>query len=154
MLWLGPAACSAGHEPMPPACTPTLETTVAFGAGTGNAEVSATALAREAGLMNRPALAADSGMLFVFPADQPVGPLAPGFWMKNTLIDLSIAFMDSTRRVIGVQEMVALDTLTFHRPDSPYRYALEMNKGWFTSRGVTSGATAAFSLSSCTIITP
>ncbi len=125
-----------------------------FSGGTGAAEVAATTASRELGLMNRASLAADSGMLFVFASDQPVGTLSTGFWMKNTLIDLSIAFVDATQHVIGVQEMVALDTITFHRPTSPYRYALEMNKGWFTSHGVASGATASFMLSSCTVISP
>ena len=151
MLLLGVAACS---EPTTPVCTPTTRTTVAFGQATADAEVAATLSARELGLMSRASLPADSGMLFVFASDQPVDPLSPGFWMKNTLIDLSIAFIDSTRHVIGVQEMVALDTVTFHRPASPYRYALEMNKGWFSVHGVVSGAVAAFTLSSCTVISP
>jgi len=137
-----------------PICTPTAKTTVAFSSGTGSAEVAASTASRELGLMNRATLLADSGMLFVFASDQPVGALSGGFWMKNTLIDLSIAFMDATRHVIGVQEMIALDTVTFHRPTSPYRYALEMNKGWFTAHGVASGDTASFTLSSCTVISP
>lgn len=110
------------------------------------AEVAATDSARETGLMNRQSLGADAGMLFVFAVDQQVQQYSPGFWMKNTLFDLSIAFMDSNKRVVGMQDMAARDTVTLHRPSSPYRYALEVNKGWFASHGVTTGAIASFTL--------
>lgn len=125
-----------------------------FTGGVIAAEVAATGGARDTGLMNRPSLGAANGMLFVFPSDQPVTGFAPFFWMKNTLIDLSIAFMDASSRVIDVQEMVARDTVTEHRPPSPYRYAVEANKGWFATHGVAAGAAAAFTISSCTVITP
>jgi uncharacterized membrane protein (UPF0127 family) len=147
------AACSGGHEPTVPACSTAATSNVAFADGTVAAEIAATSAARETGLMNRSLLCADSGMLFVFPFDQQVGPGSSGFWMKNTLINLSIAFMDSTKHVVGVQEMVALDTVNFHRPNTSYRYALEANAGWFTSHNIAVGAIATFTLPSGTIPT-
>jgi len=146
------AACGDG-ETAPPTLGPTT-TTVSFAAGTLTAEIASTRITRETGLMNRPSLGANNGMLFVYATDQPVGPLAPGFWMKNTLINLSIAFLDSTRRVLDVQEMTAGDTTTYHRPGVPYRYALEANQGWFASHGVAAGALAAFTLPAGTVIDP
>jgi hypothetical protein len=140
------AACSGSHEPTTPACGPAGTTTVAFAGGTIAAEIAATSATRDVGLMNRSSLCADGGMLFVFPLDQQVGPFTPFFWMKGTLINLSVAFLDSTKRVVGVREMVALDTITQHRPATPYRYALEANAGWFASHGIATGAVATFAL--------
>ena len=121
--------------------------TVSFSGGTITAEIAATPAARETGLMNRTSLDANGGMLFVFPGDQPVPltPFSPGFWMKNTPIDLSIAFIDANRQVITVDEMQA-NSETLHYAARPYRYALEANKGWFTAHNVVAGAPATFSL--------
>jgi len=90
----------------------------------------------ERGLMFRDSLEANSGMLFVFPKDD----LYP-FWMKNTYIPLSIAFLTADGIVAGIDEMIALDTVTRHVPDVPYRYAIEMNSGWFKAHGVKVGDT-------------
>jgi len=129
--------------------------TVAFTGGTITAAIASTSQARSTGLMNRTSMAADSGMLFVFVSDQPVppSPLPVGFYMQNTLIDLSIAFFDSTKVVISTDEMQA-NTLTPHYPPRAYRYALEANKAWFTSHGVSAGAQATFTLPAGTIVTP
>jgi uncharacterized protein len=141
------AACGkSGDRTGPPASDTVV---VAFTGGSVTAQIAATQSARETGLMSRAMLGADSGMLFVFPFDQQAA-----FWMKDTAIPLSIAFLDAAQRVLDVQEMVAFDTVNLHRPALPYRYALEANKGWFTAHSVAAGATATFSLPSGTVITP
>ena len=87
------------------------------------------------GLMERTALAQDRGMLFVFPDEE-----VRSFWMKNTLISLSIAYMDSEGRIVDIQDMKALDDDPPHYTSAePARYALEVNKGFFEERGVEVG---------------
>ena len=87
------------------------------------------------GLMGRTALAEDAGMLFVYPEERELS-----FWMKDTLIPLSIAFMDSEGRIVDIQEMKALDDTPPHYTSAePARYALEANKGFFAERGVEVG---------------
>ena len=144
VIVLAVAACDA-----PPARN-TLS--VSFAGGSITSQIAATGPARDTGLMNRTMLGANDGMLFVFPSD--VDPARIAFWMKDTPIPLSIAFMDAGHRVLDVQEMVAFDTITFHRPRTLYRFALEANKGWFNSHGVAAGATASFSLPSGLVISP
>ena len=87
------------------------------------------------GLMGRTALAEDAGMLFVYPEERELS-----FWMKDTLIPLSIAFMDAEGRIVDIQEMKALDDRPPHYTSAePARYALEANKGFFDERGVEVG---------------
>jgi len=98
-----------------------------------DAEVAATQSDRMQGLMYRQQLAPNQGMLFVF-------PFTAGhcFWMKNTPLPLSIAFLDESGRIINVDEM-APQTEDNHCPRQPARYALEMNAGWFAARGLRPG---------------
>lgn len=87
------------------------------------------------GLMERTALAEDRGMLFVFPDEE-----VRSFWMKNTLIPLSIAYMDSEGRIVDLQDMKPLDDEEPHYVSSePARFALEVNKGFFEEHGVEVG---------------
>lgn len=87
------------------------------------------------GLMNREKLGENRGMLFVFPSEE-----VRSFWMKNTLIPLSIAYMDSEGRIIDIQEMKALDDEPPHYVSAePAKYALEVNKGFFDKHGVQIG---------------
>ena len=87
------------------------------------------------GLMDRTTLGENRGMLFVFPEERELS-----FWMKNTLIPLSIAFIDSESRIIGIQEMKPLDDEPPHYVSAePARYALEVNQGFFEERGVRVG---------------
>ena len=88
-------------------------------------EVARTPLQRERGLMHRRSLPEDEGMLFVF--DRPV---RHAFWMKDTRIPLSLAFLGPSGRIIEIQEMTPFDT-TLHLPLAEYSCALEMNRGWF-----------------------
>jgi uncharacterized membrane protein (UPF0127 family) len=87
------------------------------------------------GLMARTALGEDRGMLFVFPSEEE-----RSFWMKDTLIPLSIAYMDAEGRIVDIQDMKALDDDPPHYVSAkPARYALEVNKGFFDERGVKVG---------------
>ena len=96
-------------------------------------EIAATDAERERGLMGRTALAEDAGMLFVFDQEQPLS-----FWMRDTLIPLSIAFIDSEGRIVDIQDMQPLDE-TPHTSAGPARYALEVNQGFFKARGIQVG---------------
>ncbi len=92
---------------------------------------------RAQGLMNRETLGQERGMLFVYPDEREMS-----FWMKNTLIPLSIAYIDSEERIVDIQDMKALDDEPPHYVSSePAQYALEVNKGFFDERGVKVGDT-------------
>jgi uncharacterized membrane protein (UPF0127 family) len=93
-------------------------------------ELAQTPQARELGLMFRPSLDPDSAMLFVY--DRPA---TEGYWMHNTLIPLSIAWLDRGGAIVDIQDMQALTDDT-HTPAAPYWYALETNLGWFQAHGV------------------
>ena len=96
-------------------------------------EIANTPAEREQGLMGRTELAEDAGMLFVFSREG-----TGAFWMKDTLIPLSIAYIDAGGRIVDIQDMQPLDE-TPHPPAAPYRYALEVNQGFFAQRGIEVG---------------
>lgn len=98
------------------------------------AELAANSDSRQIGLMHRRAMAAHRGMLFVFPE---TGRLC--MWMRNTLIPLSVAFLDDSGGIINVEDMQPRTENT-HCASKPARYALEMNIGWFRSRGLGAGS--------------
>ncbi len=97
------------------------------------AEVAATPDHRATGLMHRFSLKPDHGMIFVFERAEP-----QGFWMKNTFIPLSIAFIGSDGRIINIDDMAPKDEST-HWSGGPAQYALEMRKGWFAEKGIKPG---------------
>ncbi|MHB8620992.1 MAG: DUF192 domain-containing protein [Chloroflexota bacterium] len=105
-------------------------------------EVADNEVKREYGLMNRRSLAADAGMIFVF--HPPADPNRVGFWMKDTLIPLSIAFVSPNLTIESIQEMAPL-SLDVHRPAGVYLYAIEANTGFFASHRVTVGDRMTFS---------
>ena len=92
------------------------------------------------GLSKRESMPEQAGMLFVFPTDQQ-----GAFWMKDTLIPLSIAFISADGRILEIQDMQPLSE-ELHIPASPYRYALEVNQGFFGKNEVNAGDTAEFVL--------
>ena len=108
-------------------------------------EIADTEQTREVGLMCRRALDPDAGMLFVF-ADLT----REGFWMKNTLIPLSIAFLDNRWQVVGIFDMrVAPNPADpppgdLWAPTKSYRYALEVNQGFFKAHGLDGRAQVRF----------
>ncbi|MDP8947976.1 MAG: DUF192 domain-containing protein [Actinomycetota bacterium] len=90
---------------------------------------------RARGLMYRTALAENRGMLFVYEVEQKLS-----FWMKNTHIPLSIAFIDAEGRIVDIQDMEPLDDdPPSYVSAEPARYALEVNQGFFEERGVEVG---------------
>jgi uncharacterized protein len=106
------------------------------------AEVARSGEQRTMGLMERYKLAADSGMLFVYETDQPANA---GFWMFRTRIPLDIAFADSAGRIGAILTMQPCEaTLAAgcptYMPNVGYRYALEVNAGFFARRRVTVGS--------------
>ena len=97
------------------------------------AEVAADFASRARGLMHRQALAPNAGMLFVF--DEPS---VHCMWMKNTLIPLSVAFLDEQGAILNIADMTPHSEQP-HCAAKPARYALEMNGGWFAARGIKPG---------------
>lgn len=96
-------------------------------------EVADTEFSRSVGLMYREYLPANEGMLFVFKH-----PTQPCFWMKNTLIPLSIAFITAAGNISSIHSMQPHST-ALHCPTEPILYALEMNEGWFAEHGIGTG---------------
>jgi len=97
------------------------------------AELADTPKTREVGLMNRTSMPTNSGMLFIF--EQKAGHC---FWMNNTKIPLSIAFIADDGKIVNIEEMQA-GTTNNHCPKAAVRYALEMNKQWFSERVIVPG---------------
>ena len=101
------------------------------------AEIAATEASQQQGLMYRKSLPPDHGMLFVF--RQP-GPFC--FWMKNTLVPLSIAFIAADGAIVNIADMQP-QTENAHCPVKPVLYALEMQQGWFVRHRVHAGQKVA-----------
>lgn len=97
-------------------------------------EVVATPEQRATGLMNRFSLQPDHGMLFVFDRPQPLS-----FWMKNTYIPLSIAFVDANGTILNIEDMQPQDEST-HWSRGNALYAIEMKRGWFAGKQIEAGA--------------
>ncbi|NMF90540.1 DUF192 domain-containing protein [Aromatoleum petrolei] len=98
------------------------------------AELAHTDQARQIGLMNRRAMPQQRGMVFVFTQEA-----RHCMWMKNTLIPLSVAFMDRDGRILNIADMQPQSEVS-HCAAAPARFALEMNAGWFAARGIGAGA--------------
>lgn len=128
LLILFSASCLA--QPLP-ADSPTVE--LSAGMYLIRAEVAADFETRSRGLMFRKELASNAGMLFVF--DEPGSQC---MWMKNTLIPLSVAFLDARGTIINIEEMTP-QTEDSHCARRSADYALEMNGGWFAARGIKPG---------------
>jgi uncharacterized protein len=97
-------------------------------------EVAHTNAARESGLMHRPSLPENQGMLFVF-----TEPERHSMWMMNTSIPLSVAFLDKDGVILNMSDMMP-HTVTPHRSAGAAKYALEVNLGWFKKRNVKPGS--------------
>ena len=98
------------------------------------AEVASAPDERAAGLMFRKEMPPNAGMLFAF--EQPG---VQCFWMKNTLLALSVAFIADDGSVVNIADMKP-QTTDSHCSTKPVRYVLEMNQGWFAKRAITAGA--------------
>jgi uncharacterized protein len=99
-------------------------------------EIAETEAARQRGLMGRTSLAADAGMAFLFRS-----PVQVGFYMKDTLIPLSIAFWDQARQIVAILEMAPCrrDPCPDYYAGQPFVGAVEANRGFFTQHGIEVG---------------
>ncbi|MEN9982659.1 MAG: hypothetical protein RI918_628 [Pseudomonadota bacterium] len=97
-------------------------------------QLAMTPTERQIGLMNRPSMPNHEGMLFVF--EQPTKQC---FWMKNTLLPLTAAFIADDGTIVNLEDMKP-QTLESHCSTKEVRYVLEMNQGWFAKRGIKPGS--------------
>jgi uncharacterized membrane protein (UPF0127 family) len=89
---------------------------------------------RQQGLMFRKKMGNNEGMVFLFDA-----PGTVCMWMKNTLIPLSVAFIEDSGKIVNIEDMQP-QTTESHCAEKPVRYALEMNAGWFKQKNIKPGA--------------
>jgi uncharacterized membrane protein (UPF0127 family) len=101
-------------------------------------EVADTPEERSVGLMNRESLPENAGMLFDFG-----GETNSGFWMRNTLLPLSIAFVAADGTILHIEDMQP-QTEDLHFSPTQYRYAIEVNQGWFSENGISVGDSVHF----------
>lgn len=113
--------------------------TIRVGGWPIRAKVSQTPEQMQRGLMFTEELPEDEGMLFVFERQKILH-----FWMKNTLLPLSVAFIDKRGRIVEIERMEAMDERTLHTSRLPALYALEMNAGWFQAHGIKVGDRVEF----------
>ncbi len=114
---------------------------IVFTAGDGSqaelkVEIADTPAARQRGLMFRESLPEDRGMLFDFG-----GETTTGFWMKDTSLPLSIAFISGEGVILDIQDMEPFSE-ALHQTNQRYPFAVEVNRGWFQRHGIRSGDTA------------
>jgi len=134
-LGLALAAARAQSAPPTPADVQRLPTTtLQAGMVKLKVEVATTPREREIGLMFRKEMGAYEGMLFVFPQ-----PGVQCFWMRDTLIPLSTAFLADDGTIVNIADMAPM-TLESHCSTKPVRYVLEMNQGFFERRGLKPGS--------------
>lgn len=118
-----------------PACPLELPTaTITINGHSLIVELAATPAARTCGLSHREDLPQNRGMLFIFPSPGP-----ETFWMKDTLIPLSIAFVDNAGQIMNIQDMTPMQTEELYSSQGPARYAIEVNQGWFEKNGINTG---------------
>ena len=99
-----------------------------------DAQLAMTPEQRQIGLMNRKEMPQHEGMIFVF--EQATQQC---FWMKNTLLPLTAAFIADDGTIVNLADMKP-QTLDAHCSEKPVRYVLEMNKGWFDKKGIKAGS--------------
>lgn len=131
---------SCGEKEADSATTlPTRDITVKSADGsrseTLTVELATTDQERQQGLMYRQQMEEDRGMLFLFPGERQSG----GFWMKNTYIPLTIAYLAEDGRVLALRDGKPLDETILY-PGTPYSAVLEVNQGWFDRHGMGLGA--------------
>jgi uncharacterized membrane protein (UPF0127 family) len=121
----------AAAQPGSAAELPTTKLTI--GKHTLTAELAVSYEEQRTGLMNRFSLKPDHGMLFIYGQPQPLA-----FYMRNTYVALSIAFIGADGRIVDIQDMLP-QTEDTHWSRVPAMYALEMKRGWFAERGIVAG---------------
>ena len=114
------------------ACPIELATaTVSINGNPLTVELATSPASRGCGLSHRNELPENQGMLFIFSDLRP-----RNFWMKDTFIPLSIAYLDDSGQIISIQDMVPLQTDPHYPSSHPAAYALEVNQGWFSRHGI------------------
>jgi uncharacterized protein len=131
-----PPSTTTEPETIPEETGPVVLIETAAGEVAVPVEVADSQEEREVGLMNRESLPPDAGMIFLFDDDTQ-----GGFWMKNTLIPLSIAFAAADGTIVSILDMepCEADPCEIYDPGVPYRSALEVNQGAFADWGVEVG---------------
>lgn len=140
LLLAAVASCASSKSPdegRPPARV--VIETAAGQRHTVTVELARTEVERMRGLMQRPRLAPDAGMLFLFDETED-----HSFWMKDTLIPLDMIFIDEGGRVVGVVERAQPHSLSLRSVGAPSRYVLEVNGGWAAAHGVRAGDRVRF----------
>jgi uncharacterized membrane protein (UPF0127 family) len=137
------AACSSPREASPSPTPPIGRVTFAGSDARLAVEVADSETERRTGLSGRATLAADSGMVFVW--EEPVDAT---FWMKNTLIPLSIAFIADDGRIVAIREMAPCqaDPCPTYDAPGPFRFAVEAPAGWYDTNRVAVGDVATVDL--------
>jgi uncharacterized membrane protein (UPF0127 family) len=131
------SACLAAASAFAQTNTPQLNLqriTLGVGMHLIQTQVAATPEQRSTGLMHRQEMPLGEGMLFVFEE-----PMRQCFWMKNTLIPLTAAFVADDGTIVNLADMKP-QTTEPHCSARPVRYVLEMNRGWFDKRGIKAGS--------------
>lgn len=126
-VFVAMVAFSVCGDDKPPTQLPAREITVEGNGRTERltVELATTGAQQQQGLMFRMAMPDDAGMLFLFKTDG-----RGGFWMRNTYLPLSIAYLDASGRVLEIRDGKPLDD-TVLTPKQAYRNVLEVNQGWF-----------------------
>ncbi len=130
--------CAQGVQGQPQMQLPRVQ--ISAGMHLIDAQVAANFEQRATGLMHRKEMPTNEGMLFVF--EQPAQQC---FWMKNTLLPLTAAFVADDGRIVNLVDMKP-QTLDSHCSTEPVRFVLEMNQGWFAKKGLKAGNTLRSSL--------
>ena len=115
--------------------------TISINGYTLSVELATVPSARHCGLSNREELPKNQGMLFVYPVARPLT-----FWMKDTHIPLSIAFLDESGKIIDIYKMLPNQSHERYSSSRPAKYALEVNQGWFQALGIEIGDTVEMKL--------
>jgi len=124
------------------ACPLQLPTsTISIKGYTLTVELAITPTARNCGLSNRFKLPKNHGMLFIYPNLRN-----RTFWMKDTYIPLSVAFLDDSGKIINLQNMTPMETEKLYYSFQPVKYALEVNQGWFDTHEIEIGDTVEMKL--------
>ena len=127
---------------MTPACPLELPiATISINGHMLTVELAGTPDARSCGLSQRDELSQNRGMLFIFPDLRP-----QTFWMKDTRIPLSIAFLDGSGKIMSIQDMTPMQTDVEYNSSGPTKYALEVNQGWFKRHAIGVGDPVAMAL--------
>lgn len=135
LFWLQGVNPNASGDTLNSFAAPPLPTmSVSFGRSTLDVEIASTATQRQTGLMNRTQLAKNGGMIFLMPR---VGPAS--FWMKDTLIPLSIAYLDRNGTILEIEDKKPLDATITHTKSDKVAYVLEANLHWFAVHQVEPG---------------